>query len=104
MMFEHYEVEKLYITNRTRLALYAAGLTTGLSIHSGDQLTQYVACNEGRLISPNSYLNTYVAGGDITDYLLKLLNSELNLNFVSSAEIQSVKHMKEKICHVVMDC
>jgi len=37
------DVPAFYLCNRGKLSLYGTGRTTGLSIHSGDQVTQYNA-------------------------------------------------------------
>lgn len=70
--------------NRTKLALYGVGKATGISVHSGNEVTQYVACLDGKIVD-NGILDTFVAGKNITMYLKEYLSSEMKIELCSSA-------------------
>ncbi len=78
------------------------GKATGLSVHSGNEVTQYIACLDGKIID-NGILDTYVAGKNVTMHLKETLSKEMKLDFSSSAEIEIVKNIKEKLCYASLN-
>ena len=78
------------------------GKATGLSVHSGNELTQYIACLDGKIID-NGILDTYMAGKNVTMHLKESLSNEMKVDLSSSAEIEIVKKLKEKVCYVSLN-
>ena len=104
IMFEEFNVPSFYLANQAAMALYASGRTTGIVLDSGYGTTDCVAINEGVVLS-DSALRNELTGGDLSEYLVKLLN-ENGLNghsFTTSAEREWVRDIKEKVCCVALD-
>lgn len=78
---------------------YASGRTTGVVLDSGDGVTNAVPVYEGFTL-PNSITRIDVAGRDITSYLQTLLRKNNGINLTTSAELEIVKEIKEKVCYV----
>lgn len=101
IMFETFEVPNCYVAIQAVMSLYAAGRTTGLVVDSGDGVTHTVPVFEGFSI-PHAIEKMEIAGRVITDYCQKLL-LEAGHSFTSSAELETVKDIKEKLCYVAAD-
>uniref|UniRef100_A0A672V4M7 Actin-85C-like n=1 Tax=Strigops habroptila TaxID=2489341 RepID=A0A672V4M7_STRHB len=101
MMFESFQVPALFVTLSALMALYASARTTGLVLGSGDGVTVTVPVYEGRYLL-HSITRLDFAGRDVTKYLTRLL-LETGNSFVSSAEREIVRDIKEKLCYVALD-
>nr|XP_033777898.1 actin-85C-like [Geotrypetes seraphini] len=101
IMFEGFKVPAIYVAVQATLALYASGRTTGLVMDSGDGVTHTVPVYEGYCL-PHAVSRLDVAGRDITEYFMRLL-LESGFSFVSTAEREIVKDIKEKLCYVSLD-
>ena len=51
--------------------------------------------------SADAVLKTHLAGGDLTDYLMRMLN-EKPYRFTTSSERDIVRNVKEKFCHFAL--
>ena len=98
VLFETFAVPALYIETQAILALYASGRTTGLVLDSGDGVTAAVPVVEGFVI-PHAISRMDIAGRDITGYLQRLLR-RAGHHFSTTAEMEIVRDIKEKICYV----
>jgi len=81
-----------------QLVLCSAGLLTGIVIDSGDGVTHICPVYEGFSL-PHLTRRLDVAGRDITRYLIKLLLLR-GYAFNHSADFETIRMMKEKLCYV----
>uniref|UniRef100_A0A8C5RVV6 Actin-related protein 2 n=1 Tax=Laticauda laticaudata TaxID=8630 RepID=A0A8C5RVV6_LATLA len=97
-MFETYQFDGVYIAIQAVLTLYAQGLLTGVVVDSGDGVTHICPVYEGFSL-PHLTRRLDIAGRDITRYLIKLLLLR-GYAFNHSADFETVRMMKEKLCYV----
>lgn len=101
IMFESFNSPGIYIATQAVLSLYSTGKTTGMVMDSGDGVTHFVPIYEGYCF-PHAIIRMNLAGRDLNDYLLKILNGS-GLHFSSSTEKEIVKDIKEKLTYVSLD-
>lgn len=99
-MFEHFGFQGVYIAIQAVLTLYAQGLMTGVVVDSGDGVTHIVPVYQGFALPIPARLD--VAGRSITKYLIKLLLLR-GYAFNATADFETVRIMKEKLCYVGYD-
>ena len=108
----------LYVTVQSVLACYASGRTTGLVLDSGYGKTEIVPVTNDATLHPEKESNSEdvntgcilsdaaltlnFGGRDLTAYLAKVLN-ERGYTFTTTAELDIVGNMKEKLCYVALD-
>ncbi|XP_074656788.1 actin-related protein 2 [Tubulanus polymorphus] len=100
-MFEEYQFDGVYIAIQAVLTLYAQGLLTGVVVDSGDGVTHICPVYEGFAL-PHLTRRLDIAGRDITKYLIKLLLLR-GYAFNHTADFETVRMMKEKLCYVGYD-
>ncbi|KAF0990053.1 hypothetical protein HZS_3734 [Henneguya salminicola] len=101
IMFETFKVPSFYVSIQAVLSLYASGRTSGLVLDCGDGVTHTVPVYEGYSL-PYSVHRLDFAGRELTEYLASLL-TERGYSFVTSAEKEIVKDIKEKLCFVALN-
>ncbi len=101
VMFEKYGFDSTYIAIQAVLTLYAQGLLTGVVVDSGDGVTHICPVYEGFAL-PHLTRRLDIAGRDVTRYLIKLLLLR-GYAFNHTADFETVRLMKEKLCYVGYD-
>ena len=101
IMFEIFDIPGLYIANTDVLVLYSSGKFTGIVADSGEGVTHFSPIFDGFSL-PHVTIRLDLAGRDLTEYMIKLLN-ESGQRFSTSAEKEIVKSIKEKACYVALD-
>jgi actin beta/gamma 1 len=102
IMFETFNVPKLYIQIQAVLSLYASGRTTGLVVDSGDGVTHTVPIYEGYAL-PHAVQRLDLAGRDLTEWMMKLLTERGEFRPVTTAEREITRDLKEKLAYVALD-
>jgi actin len=97
IMFETFNVPYVYVAKQPELSLYCSGRTTGIVVHSGEDVTCTVPIYEGSSLS-HATNSVDFAGTDITKYLMTLLQ-ERGL----SVSLRDVRDIKEKLAYVATD-
>jgi len=100
-MLEKYEFGATQVSIQAMLVLYAQGLLTGVVVDSGDGVTHVVPVWEGTPL-PLLIKRLNVAGRHITRYLIKLLQLR-GYAFNRTADFETVRDIKEKLCYVGYD-
>jgi len=88
----------MYVAIQAVMSLYSCGRTTGLVVDAGDGVSHTVPVFEGFTIA-HAVNKMEIAGRVLTDYMQKLLLAE-GFSFTSSAELEIVREIKEKLCYV----
>lgn len=101
VMFERYKFGGVYVAIQAVLALYAQGVSSGVVVDSGDGVTHIVPVYDSTVLNHN-IRRLDVAGRDVTKNLISLLTRRgYALN--RTADFETVRQMKEKLCYVSYD-
>lgn len=101
VMFEKYNFGGVYVAIQAVLALYAQGLSSGVVVDSGDGVTHVIPVYESVVLN-HLTRRLDVAGRDVTRHLIDLL-SRRGYAFNRTADFETVRQIKEKLCYVSYD-
>jgi len=101
IMFEAFNVPRLYIPFGPQLSMYASGRTSGIIADIGAGVTQVVPVGEGWQITAAAKWQP-LAGQHLDGYMSRLLH-ECGVSLTTSTERQTVREIKEQLCHVAQD-
>ncbi|XP_007516223.1 actin-like protein 7B [Erinaceus europaeus] len=96
LLFETFGIPAMHVASQALLSIYSYGRTTGLVVESGHGVSHAVPISEGDVLPALSGRADY-AGGDLTSYLLQLLN-EAGHGFTDE-HLHIVEHIKKKCCY-----
>ncbi|CAF3809717.1 unnamed protein product, partial [Rotaria sordida] len=99
IIFEKFGASGFYLAKDAVLTLLGTERTTGIVLHSGHGVTYSVTVNEGNVV-PNTIRQMDIAGGDVNEYLIQLLNKNTN-NSINKKDHNAVKYIKEHVCEVM---
>ena len=74
VFFEDTGIGGLYLANKSVLAMYGGGRTTGICVDTGEDMTYIVPCWEGTPL-PNATMIQKLGGKHVTDRLMALLSN-----------------------------
>ncbi|KAK9478995.1 actin family [Lipomyces japonicus] len=100
-MFEKYDFGGVYVAIQAVLALYAQGLSSGVVVDSGDGVTHIVPVYESVVLN-HLTRRLDVAGRDVTKQLINLLLRR-GYAFNRTADFETIRQIKEKLCYVSYD-
>jgi actin len=101
LMFETFNVSLFDVGIQAVLSLYSSGRTTGIVFDAGDGVSHTVPIYDGYSL-PHAIMRLNLTGRDLTTWLQKILN-ERGHRFVTSAELEIIRDIKEKLAYVVID-
>jgi len=101
VMFEKYHFHSVHLQIQAVLTLYAQGLVTGVVVDSGDGVTHICPVYDGYSL-PQLVKRINIAGRHITQHLTNRLLLR-GYAFNHSADFETVRIMKEKMCYVAYD-
>jgi actin len=101
LFFETYRAKSVYIANSPIMALFSAGLTTGISVESGEGLSWIVPIIDGKVVA-HAVQRLTLSGKDVSEYLRTLLLG-YGVNITSSAQREILREIKEQNCFIALN-
>lgn len=100
-MFEAFNNPAFFVQIQAVLSQIASGTTTGIVIDVGDGVSHVVPMWTGHAL-PQAIKRFDLAGRDLTAYLQRILHDR-GYNFVTTADNEIVRDIKEKLCFTALD-
>ncbi|KAK9074992.1 hypothetical protein SSX86_003311 [Deinandra increscens subsp. villosa] len=101
IMFETFNLPGMYLCKHAVLSLYSSGHITGIVMHIGDGVSQFVPIYQGE-VHPEGVIRQNLAGRDLTLHLMQIL-MERGYVFTNTVEQEIVRDIKEKHSYVALD-
>lgn len=101
ILFEKLGIGAFNIEPQAKLTLFCEGLESGIVLECGDSVSHCIPISDGFLLH-HFIQRLDVAGRDITDYLIRLLQAK-GYAFNSTADFERIREYKEKYCFVSCD-
>ena len=101
IIFEKFGFSTMQIQVQAILSMYSEGRMTSCILDSGDGVSNIIPIVDGYVIN-NRIKKSELAGKEVTKYLTKLLFLR-GYAFNTSADFETVKEIKEKLCFVSAD-
>ena len=101
IMFETFNVPRMFIAIQDVLTLYASGGNTGIVMDIGDGVSRAVPIYNCHVM-PHAISRLDLGGRDLTEYMMKILTHEHGYSF-SADDRDFVRDVKEKLCYVAFD-
>ncbi|XP_004638132.1 actin-like protein 7B [Octodon degus] len=99
LLFETFCIPAMHVASQALLSVYSYGRTTGLVVESGHSVSHVVPVSQGELL-PGLTSRADYAGGDLTNYLMQLLN-EAGHKFTDD-HLHIIEHIKKKCCYTAL--
>lgn len=101
VFFETFGAPSLFVQLQSILSLYASGRTSGVVLDVGDGVTSAVPVFEGFAL-PHAIQRSDIGGRDVTRHMQLLLRKAGHV-FHTSAELEVVRDIKEKLGYLALD-
>lgn len=94
IMFEVFNSPAMYVANQAALSLFASSHVTGIVLDSGDSVSYTVPIYQGYSL-PHAIMRLDLAGVDLTDYLMRVLQKVPTFSLTRSRK-RSSKILKKR--------
>lgn len=101
IMLESFAFPAMQIALPAVLSLIASGRVTGITLDCGDGISHTACIYEGYILT-HATQKMEVAGCDLTDYMMQILN-ERGHQLYRSTDREAMRDIKEKLCYVALD-
>ncbi|XP_053377207.1 actin, non-muscle 6.2-like [Mercenaria mercenaria] len=101
-MFETFNTPAFYVSLSAILAIYASGRGSAIMLDIGHAVSHVLAVYEGYTFK-HAIDRIDLGGNDLTEYLLRMLNSERCNTFAFESDKEIVRNIKEKLGYAVLD-
>jgi len=101
IMFETFNVPSMFLLIQSKMALFGAGITTGLVLDVGHQVTRVAPILEGSTFMAGIW-RSELAGEALTDSLIAMLNENNKYAVETRTHRNIVRDMKEKTGYVAL--
>ncbi|XP_071947939.1 actin-57B-like [Antedon mediterranea] len=101
VLFEKFNVPAMYLSIQGQMSIYASGRGSAISVDIGDGVIHIVPIYEGFAIM-KAIQRIEFGGCDLTQYMAQLL-AERGYTFMNTAEMESVRKLKDSLCYVAED-